>query len=64
MQRIPTLCVWTGLPSTRAQRPYSDDDLWLVCELLGEKLATQALYDNAVALYRPKETISEKTVNV
>ena len=54
----------TDLPSTRAPRPYSDEDLWLVCELLGEKLATQVLHDNAFALYRQKKTISEKTVNV
>jgi predicted TIM-barrel fold metal-dependent hydrolase len=45
----------TDLPSTRAPRPYSDDDLVLVHELLGEELARKVLYDNAIAFYRPKQ---------
>lgn len=44
----------TDLPSTRAPRPYSDDDLLLVFDVLGEDLARKLLYDNAVAFYRPK----------
>jgi predicted TIM-barrel fold metal-dependent hydrolase len=44
----------TDLPSTRAPRPYSDDDLLLVLDVLGEYLAQKVLYDNAVAFYRPK----------
>lgn len=44
----------TDLPSTRAPRPYSDDDLLLVFDVLGEDQARKVLYDNAVAFYRPK----------
>lgn len=43
----------TDLPSTRAPRPYTDHDLLLVLEALGEELAQKACYDNAVAFYRP-----------
>jgi predicted TIM-barrel fold metal-dependent hydrolase len=44
----------TDLPSTRAPRPYTDEDLLLVLDLLGEDLARKVLFDNAVAFYRPK----------
>lgn len=44
----------TDLPSTRAPRPFGDDDLLLVLEVLGEVLAQRVLYDNAAAFYRPK----------
>jgi len=43
----------TDLPSTRAPRPYSDEDLLLVLDALGDDLAQKVLYDNAVAFYRP-----------
>lgn len=43
----------TDLPSTRAPRPYEDDDLLLVLDALGEELARKVLYQNAVAFYRP-----------
>lgn len=43
----------TDLPSTRAPIPYSDQDFLRVIEALGEHLATQVFYDNAVNLYRP-----------
>ncbi len=46
----------TDLPSTRAPRPYTDKDLLLVVEVLGEEGARAVLYDNAVAFYRPKAT--------
>jgi predicted TIM-barrel fold metal-dependent hydrolase len=42
----------TDLPSTRAPRPYRDDDLTLVVETLGEEAARRVLYDNAAAFYR------------
>ena len=42
----------TDLPSTRAPRPYEDDDLLLVVETLGEEGARRVLHDNAVAFYR------------
>jgi predicted TIM-barrel fold metal-dependent hydrolase len=43
----------TDLPSTRAPRPYADEDLFLVLDALGEELGRKALHDNAVAFYRP-----------
>jgi predicted TIM-barrel fold metal-dependent hydrolase len=43
----------TDLPSTRAPRPYQDDDLLLLLDALGEDLGKKALYDNAAAFYRP-----------
>ncbi|GFO54561.1 2-pyrone-4,6-dicarboxylate hydrolase [Geomonas sp. Red276] len=43
----------TDLPSTRAPRPYRDEDLTLVLDALGDELGRRALYDNAVAFYRP-----------
>jgi predicted TIM-barrel fold metal-dependent hydrolase len=44
----------TDLPSTRAPRPYEDDDLRLVVEALGDKLARMALCENPSRYYRPK----------
>ncbi len=46
----------TDLPSTRAPRPYREDDLDLLSETLGGEDAEQALWGNALALYRPDET--------
>ena len=43
----------TDLPSTRAPRPFRDEDVETVVEALGENLAKKALHDNAVAFYRP-----------
>jgi predicted TIM-barrel fold metal-dependent hydrolase len=43
----------TDLPSTRAPRPYSDDDLLLVLDALGEEAAKKVLYGNAAGFYRP-----------
>ncbi len=44
----------TDLPSTRAPKPYSDDDLFIVVDALGEELAKKVFYENAIAFYRPK----------
>jgi len=44
----------TDLPSTRAPRPYADEDLLLLLDALGEDMARKALWENAVAFYRPK----------
>jgi predicted TIM-barrel fold metal-dependent hydrolase len=41
----------TDLPSTRAPRPYQEEDLALVYEALGKKGAAKVLYENAVAFY-------------
>lgn len=43
----------TDLPSTRARRPFDPGDIDLVVEALGEEHARRALFDNAMALYRP-----------
>jgi predicted TIM-barrel fold metal-dependent hydrolase len=45
----------TDLPSTRAARPYADDDLTLVIDTLGPEQATRVLYENAVEFYRPRQ---------
>lgn len=41
----------TDLPSTRAPRPFVDDDVDLVRRVLGPDLAAGVLHDNAAALY-------------
>ncbi|HYH50223.1 MAG TPA: amidohydrolase family protein [Acidimicrobiia bacterium] len=46
----------TDLPSTRARRAFEPADIDLVVETLGEENARLALYDNGVALYRPRST--------
>jgi predicted TIM-barrel fold metal-dependent hydrolase len=45
----------TDLPSTRAPRPYQDDDYTLVLEALGEEKAADVFYKNALQFYRPKK---------
>ena len=42
----------TDLPSTRAPRPFSPDDIALVAECLDAGQAQRVLYDNAKAFYR------------
>lgn len=48
-----SLMFGTDLPSTRAPRPYQDDDFKLIVETLGEEQAANVLYDNAVEFYKP-----------
>jgi len=43
----------TDLPSTRASRPFREQDLVLIMEVLDPVTTVKVLYDNAVALYRP-----------
>jgi hypothetical protein len=45
----------TDLPSTRAPRPYQDDDYTLVLETLGEEKAANVFYKNALDFYRPQK---------
>jgi predicted TIM-barrel fold metal-dependent hydrolase len=45
----------TDLPSTRAPRPYRDDDYTLVLETLGEEKGANVFYKNAIEFYRPKK---------
>lgn len=42
----------TDLPSTRAPRPYSDEDFLLVADTLGAEAARAVFYDNAAGFYR------------
>ena len=42
----------TDLPSTRAPRPYADEDFLLVMETLGDEAARAVFYDNAAEFYR------------
>ena len=44
----------TDLPSTRAPEPYSDDDLFVVVDAIGEEMARKVFYENAINFYRPK----------
>ena len=43
----------TDLPSTRAPKSYSDDDLFMVIDAIGEDMARKVFYENAISLYRP-----------
>ena len=44
----------TDLPSTRAPKPYCDDDLFMIIDAIGEGMARKVFYENAISLYRPK----------
>ena len=45
----------TDLPSTRAPRPYDDNDFKLVVDTLGPVSAARVFRENALDFYRPKE---------
>jgi predicted TIM-barrel fold metal-dependent hydrolase len=47
-----SLMFGTDLPSTRAERPYSDSDFGLVIEALGEEAARDVFHGNAARFYR------------
>lgn len=42
----------TDLPSTRAPRPYADEDFLLVVDTLGDEAAQAVFFDNAATFYR------------
>ena len=42
----------TDLPSTRAERPYCDNDFLRVIQVLGEEAAQRVFHDNAADFYR------------
>lgn len=42
----------TDLPSTRAPRPYADEDFLLVADTLGDEAARAVFFDNAAEFYR------------
>jgi len=46
-----SLMFGTDLPSTRAARPYTDNDFILIIEALGAERATRVLYENAIEFY-------------
>jgi len=48
----------TDLPSTRAPRPYEDDDYTLILQTLGEEKAATVFYKNAIEFYRPKKILA------
>lgn len=43
----------SDLPSTRAPRPYSNDDFILVAETLGKDEAIKVFSENAISFYKP-----------
>jgi predicted TIM-barrel fold metal-dependent hydrolase len=45
----------TDMPSTRAPRPYTDNDYLLIIDTLGEEMAKKVFFENAIKLYRPKK---------
>lgn len=47
----------TDLPSTRAPRPFQAEDVALLRDALGPELARRALWDNALAWYRPRACV-------
>ncbi|MFD3666418.1 amidohydrolase family protein [Streptomyces sp. NPDC058659] len=51
------LMVGTDLPSTRARRPFTDDDLALVARSVGEEHLDAVLWGNAAAFYRVPATV-------
>ena len=46
-----SLMFGTDLPSTRAARPFTDEDYYMVIETLGEDGAKLVFYDNAASFY-------------
>lgn len=50
-----SLMFGTDLPSTRANRPYRDDDFCLVIDSLSPEQAHNVIYKNAIDFYNPKQ---------
>jgi len=51
-----SLVFGTDFPSTRAPKPYSDDDFFMVIDAVGEEAARKIFYENAINFYRPRGT--------
>jgi predicted TIM-barrel fold metal-dependent hydrolase len=51
-----SLMFGTDLPSTRAPKPYTDEDLLLVVDSIDPDFVTAVLEKNAMELYRPNES--------
>lgn len=54
-----SLMFGSDIPSTRAPRPYSDDDYFLVIEAVGDEGAQKIMCRNAIALYRERKRKKE-----
>lgn len=50
----------TDLPSTRAPRSFRNQDLHMMMDVLTRKQAAKALFENAMALYRPTGSIADE----
>lgn len=48
-----SLMFGTDLPSTRAPRPFRDEDILIITDILDEELVKKVLYKNAISFYRP-----------
>lgn len=48
----------TDIPSTRAKRPFQASDIDLIEKTLGAELAAKVFWDNPLALYKVKATVS------
>lgn len=53
----------TDLPSTRAPRPYGEDDFLLVCTTLGDAAARAVFYDNAARFYRTHVPVTATAID-
>lgn len=56
MANPDALMFGSDLPSTRAPRPYLDEDFALVVDTLGEERGRKVLYDNAARFYHPEKS--------
>ena len=54
-----SLMFGTDLPSTRAARPFSDDDYALVVDTFAPEHAINVLYKNAIDFYKPTMSITK-----
>lgn len=50
-----SLMFGTDLPSTRARKPFDDNDCALIEEILEPEQSNNVLYKNAIELYKPKK---------
>lgn len=51
-----SLMFGTDLPSTRAPRPYRDEDMEIITDALGEEGSRKVFYENAIQFYRLPQT--------
>lgn len=58
-----SLMFGTDLPSTRAPRPYRDEDMEIITDALGEEGSPKVLYDNAIHFYRLGKPASTKALD-